>query len=152
VSKRRCLHEDPGLLLLISDLWLVAYCRKPLKPVSDYRLEVLSNCVHRRHCVRPCVLRSRSWTNFLHRVHKTLDWDWIGFWPIKAKFTKLETSFLSSDWLNSNLISMGASKSQWALAFDWLIFLDLMEYANQIQEFTSAQWAVVLLDAPNLNL
>jgi len=27
-------------------------------------------------------------------------------------------------------------RAQWALAFDWSIFLDLMEYANQIQELT----------------
>jgi len=27
-------------------------------------------------------------------------------------------------------------ETQWALALDWLIFLDLMEYANQIQELT----------------
>jgi len=27
-------------------------------------------------------------------------------------------------------------RTHWALAFDWPIFLDLMEYANQIQKFT----------------
>jgi len=37
------------------------------------------------------------------------DWDWIGFWPIKSKFTKLEIGFLSSDWLNSNPISISFS-------------------------------------------
>jgi len=37
------------------------------------------------------------------------DWDWIGFWPFKAKFTKLGIGFLSSDWLNSNSISIPIS-------------------------------------------
>jgi len=44
------------------------------------------------------------------------DWDWIGFWPIKAKFTKSEIGFLSSDWLNSNPISISISSLIRALA------------------------------------
>jgi len=34
------------------------------------------------------------------------DWDWIGFWPIEAKLTKLEIGFLSFDWLNFNPITI----------------------------------------------
>jgi len=35
----------------------------------------------------------------------------LEFEPIKANFTKVEIDFLSSDWLNSNPISISISKS-----------------------------------------
>jgi len=38
--------------------------------------------------------------------YRTADWDWITFWPIDAKLTKLILSF---DWLNYNTILMCSS-------------------------------------------
>jgi len=100
--------------LVSSCIWLAYSIRSKIIGQSNARVHwaPVSCASESTHYWAPvsCVSESTHYRNVgvraLKPVSDDCDWDWIGFWPIKAKFTKLEISFLCSDWLNSNLISI----------------------------------------------
>jgi len=80
-------------------------------------------------------------------VQQTQLAEWIRERSLLLVYSSRSSNSSECSWIRPQQLSLNATirciqkrnrslRAQWALAFDWSIFLDLMEYANQIQELT----------------